>query len=220
VERNEQILAELARLYPNAGPELHFTNPFETLIATMLSAQCTDKQVNKVTAPLFARFRCPADLAALEPEELEPWIHGCGVFRIKAKNIVACCRILCEKYGGEVPNDWEALQTLPGVGRKTANVVYANAFGGDCIAVDTHVFRVSNRLGLADAKDVLKTELQLQQNIPKQDWSKAHHWIIYHGRRVCHARNPKCAACTLRALCAHPALPADKETKSEENIHA
>lgn len=218
--RNQQILAELERLYPNAGPELHFTNPFETLIATMLSAQCTDKQVNKVTEKLFARFQTPAQLAALTPEELEPWIKGCGVYHNKAKNIVNCCRILCERYGGEVPADWEALQTLPGVGRKTANVVYANAFGGDCIAVDTHVFRVSNRLGLANAKNVLKTELQLQEAIPKSDWSKAHHWIIYHGRRVCHARNPKCAACTLRPLCAHPQDASATSQKEEVLLHA
>lgn len=218
--RNQQILAELERLYPNAGPELHFTNPFETLIATMLSAQCTDKQVNKVTEKLFARFQTPAQLAALTPEELEPWIKGCGVYHNKAKNIVNCCRILCERYGGEVPADWEALQTLPGVGRKTANVVYANAFGGDCIAVDTHVFRVSNRLGLANAKNVLKTELQLQEAIPKSDWSKAHHWIIYHGRRVCHARNPKCAACTLRDLCAHPLDASATSQKEEVQLHA
>lgn len=218
--RNQQILAELERLYPNAGPELHFTNPFETLIATMLSAQCTDKQVNKVTEKLFARFQTPAQLAALTPEELEPWIKGCGVYHNKAKNIVNCCRILCERYGGEVPADWEALQTLPGVGRKTANVVYANAFGGDCIAVDTHVFRVSNRLGLANAKNVLKTELQLQEAIPKSDWSKAHHWIIYHGRRVCHARNPKCAACTLRPLCAHPQDASATSQKEEVQLHA
>lgn len=218
--RNQQILAELERLYPNAGPELHFTNPFETLIATMLSAQCTDKQVNKVTEKLFARFQTPAQLAALTPEELEPWIKGCGVYHNKAKNIVNCCRILCERYGGEVPADWEALQTLPGVGRKTANVVYANAFGGDCIAVDTHVFRVSNRLGLANAKNVLKTELQLQEAIPKSDWSKAHHWLIYHGRRVCHARNPKCAACTLRDLCAHPLDASATSQKEEVQLHA
>lgn len=213
-------MAELERLYPNAGPELHFTNPFETLIATMLSAQCTDKQVNKVTEKLFARFQTPAQLAALTPEELEPWIKGCGVYHNKAKNIVNCCRILCERYGGEVPADWEALQTLPGVGRKTANVVYANAFGGDCIAVDTHVFRVSNRLGLANAKNVLKTELQLQEAIPKSDWSKAHHWLIYHGRRVCHARNPKCAACTLRPLCAHPLDASATSQKEEVLLHA
>lgn len=218
--RNQQILAELERLYPNAGPELHFTNPFETLIATMLSAQCTDKQVNKVTEKLFARFQTPAQLAALTPEELEPWIKGCGVYHNKAKNIVNCCRILCERYDGEVPADWEALQTLPGVGRKTANVVYANAFGGDCIAVDTHVFRVSNRLGLANAKNVLKTELQLQEAIPKSDWSKAHHWLIYHGRRVCHARNPKCAACTLRPLCAHPLDASATSQKEEVQLHA
>ena len=199
--QNEQILAELQRLYPDAAPELHFTNPYETLIATMLSAQCTDKRVNMVTETLFQRFTCCADMAALTPEELEPHIKQCGLYHNKAKNIVAACRVICEQYGGEVPGDWDALVKLPGVGRKTANVVWANAFGRDAIAVDTHVFRVSNRLGLADAKDVEKTEQQLQQAIPKSDWSKAHHWLIFHGRRVCSARAPKCDACTLAGLC-------------------
>lgn len=200
-ETNQQILAELRRLYPDAGPELHFTNPYETLIATMLSAQCTDKRVNLVTEKLFKRYTCPADLASLTPEELEPHIRECGLYHTKAKNIVAACKIICEQYGGEVPGDWNALVKLPGVGRKTANVVWANAFGGDAIAVDTHVFRVSNRLGLADAGDVDKTEQQLQQAIPRKDWSTAHHWLIFHGRRVCSARAPKCDSCTLRDLC-------------------
>jgi endonuclease-3 len=201
MSNNEQILEELRRLYPDAGPELHFTNPFETLIATMLSAQCTDKRVNVVTERLFKTYTCPADLAALTPEELEPQIRECGLYHNKAKNIVAACKVICEQYGGEVPADWEALTKLPGVGRKTANVVWANAFGGDAIAVDTHVFRVSNRLGLADAKNVEKTELQLQQAIPKPVWSTAHHWLIFHGRRVCSARAPKCGECTLAPLC-------------------
>ena len=200
-ERNEKILQELRRLYPDAGPELHFTNPFETLIATMLSAQCTDKRVNQVTERLFARYKCAADLARLEPEELEPEIRECGLYHNKARNIVAACRVICETHGGEVPDSWEALYALPGVGRKTANVVYANAFHGDAIAVDTHVFRVSNRLGLAHAKDVDHTEQQLQQAIPRSEWSRAHHYLIFHGRRVCAARSPKCGACTLRDLC-------------------
>ena len=200
-ERNAEILAELRRLYPDAGPELHFTNPFETLVATMLSAQCTDKRVNLVTQKLFARYKCPKDLAAITPEELEPQIRECGLYHNKAKNIVAACRMICEKFGGEVPGDWDALNSLPGVGRKTANVVYANAFHGDAIAVDTHVFRVANRIGLADAKDVLHTEEQLMQNIPKEEWSIAHHWLIFHGRRCCSARNPKCEGCSVREYC-------------------
>ncbi len=201
MSNNEKILDELCRLYPDAGPELHFSNPFETLIATMLSAQCTDKRVNVVTERLFKRYTCPADLAAITPEELEPHIRECGLYHNKAKNIVAACKVICEQHAGEVPPDWEALTKLPGVGRKTANVVWANAFGGDALAVDTHVFRVSNRLGLADAKNVEKTEAQLQQAIPKSVWSKAHHWLIFHGRRVCSARSPKCEECTLADFC-------------------
>ena len=203
MSNNEKILAELRRLYPDAGPELNFTNPFETLIATMLSAQCTDKRVNMVTEKLFKRFTSCADMAAITPEELEPDIKERGLYHNKAKNIVAACKVICEQHGGEVPGDWNELVKLPGVGRKTANVVWANAFGGDAIAVDTHVFRVSNRLGLADAKDVEKTEQQLQEAIPKNDWSLAHHWIIFHGRRVCSARAPKCETCTLQAFCKH-----------------
>ena len=201
MSNNEKILAELRRLYPDAGPELNFTNPFETLIATMLSAQCTDKRVNMVTEKLFKRFTSCADMAAITPEELEPHIKECGLYHNKAKNIVAACKVICEQHSGEVPGDWNELVKLPGVGRKTANVVWANAFGGDAIAVDTHVFRVSNRLGLADAKDVEKTEQQLQKAIPQSDWSLAHHWIIFHGRRVCSARAPKCETCTLQAFC-------------------
>lgn len=201
--QNEKILAELKRLYPDARPELNFTNPYETLIATILSAQCTDKRVNVVTERLFKVYKSPADLAALQPEELEPHIKECGIYRNKAKNIVATCRVICEQYGGEVPGDWDELVKLPGVGRKTANVVWSNAFGGDAIAVDTHVFRVSNRLGLADAGNVEKTEMQLQQVIPKAEWSTAHHWLIFHGRRVCTARAPKCDTCTLKELCKH-----------------
>lgn len=196
-------LTELARLYPEAKAELHFTNPFETLIATILSAQCTDKRVNAVTAKLFAQIRSPGEMLALTQQELEDYIHSCGVYHNKAKNILAACRILVDQYDGEVPGTLEELVKLPGVGRKTANVVYANAFGGDAIAVDTHVFRVSNRLGLAHAKNVEKTEEQLMEAIPKELWSTAHHWLIFHGRRVCHARKPGCAQCTLAAMCEH-----------------
>ena len=195
------ILSELERLYPQAKPELNFSNPYETLVATILSAQCTDKQVNRVTEYLFVRFPDSASMAALEPEELEPYIKSCGFFHTKAKNIVSACRTLIQEYGGEVPRSMEALTALPGVGRKTANVVMANAFGADAIAVDTHVFRVSNRLGLVQAKTPKQAEEQLMRVIPKTDWSDAHHWLIYHGRRVCHARKPDCPNCTLRFAC-------------------
>ena len=197
---NEQILAELDRLYPDARPELNFSNPFETLVAVMLSAQCTDRQVNKVTEKLFPLFPDAFAIAKLTPDELRPYVASCG-FKSKADNIVATCRILVEKYDGQVPHTMEELTALPGVGRKTANVVMATAFGIPTIAVDTHVFRVSNRLGLAHAKDVLETEKQLMQVIPREDWIKAHHWLIFHGRRVCDARRPACGRCTLAPLC-------------------
>lgn len=198
-------LVELQRLYPEARAELNFSNPFETLIATILSAQCTDKRVNQVTEKLFAEIRSPAQMLTLSQEDLEERIHSCGVYRNKARNILATCRMLVDEYGGEVPGTLEELVKLPGVGRKTANVVYANAFGGDAIAVDTHVFRVSNRLGLAHASNVEKTEEQLMAAIPKELWSTAHHWLIFHGRRVCHARKPRCGECTLRAMCEYAA---------------
>lgn len=210
------ILDELKRLYPQAKPELNFTNPYETLVATILSAQCTDRQVNRVTEKLFVLFPDAASMAALEPEALEPHIKSCGFFHTKAKNIVAACRTLMQEYGGEVPRSMEALTALPGVGRKTANVVMANAFGADAIAVDTHVFRVSNRLGLVQAKTPKQTEEQLMQVIPKADWSDAHHWLIYHGRRVCHARKPDCANCTLRTACAKAIADAMEPTQVAE----
>ena len=166
----------------------------------MLSAQCTDRQVNKVTPALFARYPTVRDMAAASVEDVYPMVKSCG-FKTKASNIVAACRLILQNHGGEVPGSMEALTALPGVGRKTANVVLANAFGVPTIAVDTHVFRVSNRLGLADARTVEETERQLQKAIAKKDWVAAHHWLIFHGRRVCHARNPECATCALRPLC-------------------
>ena len=194
------ILEGLRALYPDAGPELHFRNPYETLVAVMLSAQCTDKQVNKVTPALFERYPTVRDMAAASVEDVYPMVKSCG-FKTKAANLVSACRLIMQNHGGEVPGTMEALTALPGVGRKTANVVLANAFGVPTIAVDTHVFRVSNRLGLADAKTVEETERQLQKAIPKKDWVAAHHWLIFHGRRVCHARGPECGTCALRPLC-------------------
>jgi len=194
------VLAELERLYPDARPELNFRNPYETLVAVMLSAQCTDKQVNKVTPALFERYPTVADMAAASVDDVYPMVRSCG-FKTKASNIVESCRLIMQLHGGEVPGDMKSLTALPGVGQKTANVVLANAFGVPTIAVDTHVFRVSNRIGLADAKNVEETERQLQKAIPKKDWVAAHHWLIFHGRRVCHARNPECGACTLNPLC-------------------
>lgn len=194
------ILEELTHLYPDAGPELNFSNPYETLVAVMLSAQCTDKMVNRVTPAVFARYPDAASMASATVEELYPLVKSCG-FRSKATNIIATCQLLMQRHGGEVPRTMEELIALPGVGRKTANVVMSNAFGVPAIAVDTHVFRVSNRLGLAEADDVLKTELQLQKAILKKDWLDMHHRIIFHGRRVCKAQRPLCSECTLRDLC-------------------
>jgi endonuclease-3 len=199
--RVNAILDALERAYPDARPGLDFTSPFELLVATILSAQCTDKQVNKVTPALFRDCPDAASMAALSPEQLAPYIRSCGFYATKSKNIVAACVRIRDEFGGKVPSDPEVLQTLPGVGRKTANVVVSNAFGADAIAVDTHVFRVSNRIGLAAAKDVRKTEDQLMQAIPKQKWSVAHHWLITHGRRVCAARAPKCAQCPIAPHC-------------------
>ena len=195
------ILAELERLYPDAKPALHYRNPFELLVAVILSAQCTDVKVNAVTPALFKAYPDAPALAKADPLEVEAYIRTCGLYHNKAKNLVAMANILLEQYDGEVPADHEKLTQLPGVGRKTANVVMSCAFGADAIAVDTHVFRVSNRLGLADAGDVLKTEKQLMENIPREKWSLAHHWIIFHGRRVCAARKPDCENCTLRSWC-------------------
>ena len=197
----KRALSSLKKAYPDVKPALIYNTPFELLVSTMLSAQCTDKQVNKVTAVLYPVYNTPAQFAKLTVEELEPYIHSCGFFHSKAKNIIAMSKILCERYGGEVPKERDILTTLPGVGRKTANVVVSNAFGIPAIAVDTHVFRVTNRMGLAEADDVVKTEEQLMEHIPKKDWSDAHHWLIYHGRQVCDARKPKCAFCCVADVC-------------------
>lgn len=200
-EKNALILAELARLYPDAKPALHFANPFQLLVAVILSAQCTDVKVNMVTPALFDAYPDAMALSRAEPEQVEPFIRTCGLYHSKAKNLVGMAQALVSQYGGEVPANHDALEALPGVGRKTANVVMSCAFGEDAIAVDTHVFRVTNRLGLADASDVLKTEQQLMLAIPREQWSRAHHWLIYHGRRVCAARKPACEGCTLHAWC-------------------
>ncbi len=198
--RNARILAVLAATYPDAHPELHFTNPYETLIATMLSAQSTDKQVNAVTPRLFQDFPTVQALAASTPEAVYPYVKSCG-FASKATNIVLASRQIVAQFGGQVPDTLEALTTLPGVGRKTANVVLANAFQVPAMAVDTHVFRVSNRLGLVQANTVEKAEQQLMRAVPEEDWNKAHHWLIFHGRRICKARRPLCAQCPLYGLC-------------------
>lgn len=197
----DAVLGGLASQHPDAKPELCFTNPYELLVATILSAQCTDKQVNKCTPALFGAYPDPAALAGAEPSEIEPYIHSCGFFHTKSVNLVNAARAIVERFGGEVPSTREGLESLPGVGRKTANVVLSNAFGVPAIAVDTHVFRVSNRIGLAEAKDVVNTEKQLMENIPEDKWSIAHHWLIFHGRRVCSSQRPKCEECMIADLC-------------------
>ncbi|MBQ7323566.1 MAG: endonuclease III [Clostridia bacterium] len=197
----EKTLAELARLYPDAKPALHYTTPYELLVAVILSAQCTDERVNKVTEKLFVQYSTPEAMVTLSQKELETYIFSCGFYRMKAEHILSASRDILEKFHGEVPGTIEELMSLAGVGKKTANVVYSVAFGGDAIAVDTHVFRVSNRLGLAKGKTPLEVEAGLNKAIPKADWSKAHHWLIYHGRRVCHSQKPNCAGCTLQDFC-------------------
>ncbi|KGG80335.1 endonuclease III [Caloranaerobacter azorensis] len=197
----KEVLKILQELYPNAKSELNYSNAFELLIATILAAQCTDKRVNQVTDELFKKYKSPKDYIKLSEEELGDMIKSCGFYRNKSKNILKTCEILIKEYNGEVPDSREELMKLPGVGRKTANVVLSNAFGKDAIAVDTHVFRVSNRIGLASSDNVYDTERDLMRNIPPRLWSDAHHWLIYHGRRVCKARKPKCEICPLTQYC-------------------
>ena len=196
-------LATLQHLYPDAKPALHYTTPYELLIAVILSAQCTDERVNIVTAELFKEHSTPATMSALKQEELEKYIYSCGFYRAKAKHILSATEDIIHRFGGEVPSTIEDLMSLAGVGKKTANVVYSVAFGGAAIAVDTHVFRVSNRLGLAKGKTPLEVEAGLQKAILKTDWSKAHHWLIYHGRQICHSQKPNCSACALQTICDH-----------------
>ncbi|MBR2969006.1 MAG: endonuclease III [Clostridia bacterium] len=196
-----QIVQKLASEYPDARPALEFENNFQLLIAVMLSAQCTDERVNKVTRVLFKEYDTPDKFLTLTADELGKKIFSCGLYRSKAEHILSTCKDLVEKYGGEVPCTIEELRTLAGVGRKTANVVYSVGCGGDAIAVDTHVFRVSNRIGLAKAKNVLATEKQLMEIIEKPLWSASHHYLIFHGRRVCKAQRPACETCVLRDLC-------------------
>ncbi|MBP5243084.1 MAG: endonuclease III [Clostridia bacterium] len=196
-----ELLGELNRLYPDAKPALHYGTPYELLVAVVLSAQCTDERVNKVTQKLFQEHNTPESMLTLSQAELEKYIYSCGFYHVKAEHILSASRDILEKFGGNVPDNLEELRSLAGVGRKTANVVYSVAFGGDAIAVDTHVFRVSNRLGLADATTPEKTELQLMKAIPQELWSRAHHWLIFHGRRVCHSQKPDCENCTLKKYC-------------------
>jgi endonuclease-3 len=199
--RMRQILKALARLYPDAHCALHYRNPLELLIATILSAQCTDVRVNKVTPALFARYPDARAFAEAKRKELEKAIQSTGFFRNKARNIQKCCQTLVEQYGGRVPDTLEELVPLAGIGRKTANVVLGNAFGVPGITVDTHVGRLSRRLGLTSQMDPVKVEHDLMQLMPKKEWTMFSHRLIFHGRQVCHARKPSCERCTLSAVC-------------------
>lgn len=198
-----EILERLAHTYPDAKCALNHNDAFELLVATVLSAQCTDARVNIVTGRMFPTYNTPEQFAGLTVDQIGEMIRDCGLWQTKAKNIHLLSRMLLDKHGGEVPANREALVELPGVGRKTANVVLSNAFDVPAIAVDTHVFRVANRIGLANATSVEETEEQLMRRIPRNLWSPAHHWLIHHGRQICDARKPRCSECPLLDLCKH-----------------
>ncbi|MFD0694754.1 endonuclease III [Paenibacillus sp. GCM10027628] len=196
------ILDTIGELFPDAHCELHHSNPFELTIAVLLSAQCTDETVNKVTQSLFQKYKRPEDYLAVPLEELEQDIRRIGLFRNKASNIQKLCRLLLDKYDGQIPEKHEQLVELPGVGRKTANVVVSNAFGVPAIAVDTHVERVSKRLGLADPDDsVLEVEKKLMKKVPREEWTQTHHRLIFFGRYHCKAQSPQCEVCPLLDKC-------------------
>jgi len=206
--RARQILAALAHTYPDAHCELDYTNPLELLIATILSAQCTDKRVNIVTKELFRVCKTAADYDALPQEQLEEIIKTTGFFRAKARNIKACCASLVADHAGKIPRKMDELTALKGVGRKTANVVLGNAFGiNEGIVVDTHVQRLSRRLGLARTNTPEKIEIELMKQIPREQWALLSHWLIWHGRRRCFARKPDCAHCELSSLCPRIGVP-------------
>ena len=198
-----ELFRRLAELNPHPTTELKFTTPFELLIAVILSAQATDVGVNKATRHLFPVANTPQAILALGEEGLKRHIATIGLFNTKARNIIATCKLLLERHNGEVPHTREALEALPGVGRKTANVVLNTAFGEPTIAVDTHIFRVANRTGLAPGKTVLEVEKKLLRNVPAEYRKDAHHWLILHGRYVCKARKPDCPNCVIRDLCAY-----------------
>jgi len=200
-EQVKRIFERLAGIWPEPKPALKFNNPFQLLVATILSAQSTDEQVNRLTPALFARYPDAVALAAARVEEVEKYIRGCGLYHNKARHLVAMARQLVEKHRGEVPRQREELERLPGVGRKTASVVLNNAFGEPALAVDTHVFRVANRLGLVEAKNEKETERQLTALLPPEKWGPAHHWLILLGRTWCQARKPRCQDCPVVSDC-------------------
>lgn len=206
-QQRHEIFSRLRAADPAPTTELHYASPFQLLIAVLLSAQATDVGVNKATARLFPAAPTPQAMLALGVEGLEEYIKTIGLFRTKAKNAIATCRLLLERHGGEVPCDRAALEALPGVGRKTANVVLNTAFGLPTIAVDTHIFRVANRTRLAPGKTPLEVELKLEKSVPEEFKRDAHHWLILHGRYVCKARKPECERCIIADLCEFPGKP-------------
>lgn len=197
----DEIINILADYFPDAKPELVFSSEYELLVAVILSAQCTDKRVNEVTKILFKEYSTPNKMLTLTQSELAEIIKPCGLNNSKAKHILSASKDIAEKFGGQVPSTLKELKTLDGVGQKTANVVYSVAFNGNAIAVDTHVFRVSNRIGLANADKVIKCEEQLKKIIDENKWSKTHHYLIFLGRRICTARKPNCSSCPIEKLC-------------------
>ena len=201
IKRASEILRRLKKDYPLAKIALEFGTPFELLISTILSAQCTDERVNIVTKSLFKKYKKPEDYLIVSDKELEKDIFSTGFYRQKAKSIKNCCKALIESYGRKVPEDFEALNSLPGVGRKTASVVAGNAFGIAAIAVDTHVIRLSNLIGFVDSKNPEKIEEALKKIFPEKEWINLGHYLMNHGRKVCIARRPKCTACVVGDLC-------------------
>lgn len=199
--KREAVLAQLETTYKDTKTALNYTTPFELLIAVILSAQCTDERVNVITARMFPRLNTPEKMGALTLEEMEHEIRDCGLYHAKAKNILATCKMLVEEFDSTIPSDIKTLMRLPGVGQKTANVIANIIYNVPAIAVDTHVFRVSHRLGIAKGADPLTTEKELQKAIPMEKWGEAHHWFIWHGRKVCKARKPLCNECVVVDLC-------------------
>jgi endonuclease-3 len=199
--QKQAVLDKLEEEYRGTGTALIYHSPFELLVAVVLSAQCTDERVNVITARIFPRLNTPEKMGALTQEQLEAEIHDCGLYRAKAKNLLAACHMLTERFQSVIPDSIDTLMELPGVGRKTANVVASIIYNVPAIAVDTHVFRVSHRLGLAKGADPEATEKELQRAISKEKWSDAHHWFIWHGRRICKARKPLCERCVVLEEC-------------------
>lgn len=200
-QRIQAVLAILAQTYKDSKSALKFNSIYQLLIAVILSAQTNDNQVNKITDVLFVNHGTAESMATLSLTEMEDYIKTCGLYKNKAKNVLATSHMLLEQYGGQVPDTREELMRLPGVGRKTANVVLSVGFGKPAMAVDTHVFRVSHRLGISTGKDPLETEGDICRVVPEADWADAHHWLIWHGRKICSAQRPKCGSCPLSALC-------------------